>query len=102
MRYAVSQEHLAHYLDESTFRFNRRSSDGRGLLFYRLLQQAGLTLRWLPRGAKGVEVDRGPSSEVFDLTFTQLLPGGPLDRRDRVVEGLATKGPRAGGCIEQE
>jgi transposase-like protein len=37
---AVSHEHLDYYLDEFTFRFNRRSSRSRGKLFYRLLQQA--------------------------------------------------------------
>lgn len=37
---AVSLEHLDYYLDEYTFRFNRRSSGSRGLLFYRLMQQA--------------------------------------------------------------
>ena len=37
---AVSHEHLAYYLDEFTFRFNRRSSASRGMLFYRLAQQA--------------------------------------------------------------
>ena len=37
---AVSHEHLDYYLDEFTFRFNRRTSRARGLLFYRLLQQA--------------------------------------------------------------
>jgi transposase-like protein len=37
---AVSHEHLDYYLDEFTFRFNRRRSQARGLLFYRLLQQA--------------------------------------------------------------
>jgi hypothetical protein len=31
---------LDYYLDEFTFRFNRRKSDSRGLLFYRLLEQA--------------------------------------------------------------
>ena len=31
--------HLDEYLDEFTFRFNRRSSNSRGKLFYRLLQQ---------------------------------------------------------------
>ncbi len=36
----VSGEHLDYYLDEFTFRFNRRRSRSRGLLFYRLLQQA--------------------------------------------------------------
>lgn len=37
---AVSHEHLGYYLDEYTFRFNRRTSRYRGKLFYRLLQQA--------------------------------------------------------------
>ena len=36
----VSPEHLDYYLDEFTFRFNRRTSASRGKLFYRLLQQA--------------------------------------------------------------
>jgi hypothetical protein len=34
---------LAYYLDEFTFRFNPRTSPARGLLFYRLLQQAAGT-----------------------------------------------------------
>ncbi len=37
---AVSNEHLDYYLDEFTFRFNRRHSHHRGKLFYRLLQQS--------------------------------------------------------------
>jgi transposase-like protein len=36
----VSREHLDYYLDEFTFRFNRRTSRHRGMLFYRLLEQA--------------------------------------------------------------
>jgi len=40
---AVSAEHLPYYLDEFTFRFNRRRSKGRGKLFLRLLQQAAHT-----------------------------------------------------------
>jgi transposase-like protein len=36
---AVSHEHLDDYLDEFTFRFNRRTSTSRGKLFYRLTQQ---------------------------------------------------------------
>jgi len=32
--------HLHYYLDEYTFRFNRRTSRSRGKLFYRLIQQA--------------------------------------------------------------
>ena len=37
---AVRPEHLDYYLDEFTFRFNRRTSASRGKLFYRLMQQA--------------------------------------------------------------
>jgi len=37
---AVSREYLDYYLDEFTFRFNRRRSRSRGKLFFRLLQQA--------------------------------------------------------------
>jgi transposase-like protein len=37
---AVSGPHLDYYLDEFTFRFNRRTSRSRGKLFYRLVQQA--------------------------------------------------------------
>lgn len=37
---AVSPEHIDYYLDEFTFRFNRRTSRHRGKLFYRLLQNA--------------------------------------------------------------
>jgi transposase-like protein len=40
---SVQPEHLDAYLDEFVFRFNRRSSGSRGLLFYRLLQQAVMT-----------------------------------------------------------
>ena len=36
----VRPAHLDYYLDEFTFRFNRRTSGSGGMLFYRLLQQA--------------------------------------------------------------
>jgi transposase-like protein len=39
---AIGHEHLDYYLDEFTFRFNRRKSASRGKLFYRLVQQAVL------------------------------------------------------------
>jgi len=39
----VSHDQLDYYLDEFTFRFNRRRSRHRGLLFYRLLEQAVAT-----------------------------------------------------------
>jgi ISXO2 transposase-like protein/transposase-like zinc ribbon protein len=37
---AIRPSHLGYYLDEFTFRFNRRTSKARGLLFYRLMEQA--------------------------------------------------------------
>ncbi len=37
---AVTPTQLDYYLDEYTFRFNRRKSASRGMLFYRLVQQA--------------------------------------------------------------
>jgi transposase-like protein len=40
---AIQPEHLDAYLDEFVFRFNRRTSGSRGMLFYRLLQQAVVT-----------------------------------------------------------
>jgi len=40
---SVSGKHLDYYLDEYTFRFNRRKSRSRGMLFYRLVQQAVAT-----------------------------------------------------------
>lgn len=40
---AVRPTQLDYYLDEYTFRFNRRKSAARGKLFYRLVQQAVIT-----------------------------------------------------------
>ena len=40
---AVAPQHLSYYLDEFTFRFNRRKSKSRGKLFFRLLQQSAGT-----------------------------------------------------------
>ena len=57
--YRVEREHLQYYLDEFTFRFNRRRSKARGMLFYRLLQQSVNTdphpLADLIGGAEGPE-----------------------------------------------
>jgi len=37
---SLSEQHMEYYLDEYTFRFNRRTSASRGKLFYRLAEQA--------------------------------------------------------------
>ena len=36
----IQATHLGYYLDEFTFRFNRRTSKSRGMLFYRLLENS--------------------------------------------------------------
>jgi hypothetical protein len=62
---AVSHEQLDYYLDEFTFPLHRRRSRHRGLLFYRLLEQAvstsphpyrALTAEHVP--CQGNETDR--------------------------------------------
>jgi transposase-like protein len=72
---SVGPEHLDAYLNEFTFRFNRRGSRRRGLLFYRLLEQAILadpiTYRSLimnpqpgrPRPALPIRSPAAPASE---------------------------------------
>ena len=40
---SVAQGHLQSYLEELTFRFNRRTSRSRGLVFLRLLERAVIT-----------------------------------------------------------
>lgn len=56
---AVQPEQLDYYLDEFTFRFNRRDSRARGLLFYRLLHQAVRT----PPHPYG-EITSGPNKQL--------------------------------------
>lgn len=56
---AVQPTHLDYYLDEFTFRFNRRTSGSRGLLFYRLVNQAVHLQPVLVEGLKGGTA-RGP------------------------------------------
>ena len=40
---SVVPAHLQSYLEEFTFRFNRRTSNSRGLVFHRLMEQAVIT-----------------------------------------------------------
>jgi transposase-like protein len=61
----IGAQHVEAYLDEFIFRFNRRQSNARGLLFYRLLQNAVVvkkldydTIVWSRRGQAGKR--RGP------------------------------------------
>lgn len=62
---AVSHEHLDYYLDEFTFRFNRRTSRSRGKLFYRLVQQA-MQLAPIPYEAM-IKHARGQESGIHKI-----------------------------------
>jgi len=64
---SVRPQHLDYYLDEFTFRFNRRTSKSRGLLFYRLLQQAVV-----------LEPVRGKD----------LVGGRPLENAETTTDGI--------------
>lgn len=56
---ATSPFQLDWYLDEFTFRFNRRTSTHRGLLFYRLLEEAVVTPPLPYRRVVGAAADQG-------------------------------------------
>ena len=55
----VRPEHLDYYLDECTFRFNRRKSASRGKLFYRLVQEA-VAVEPVPYQTLIEHISRGP------------------------------------------
>ncbi len=52
----VKPAHLGAYLDEFAFRFNRRRSKSRGMLFYRLLEQS---VQAPPRTYRSLVADPG-------------------------------------------
>jgi len=66
---AISSAHLDYYLDEFTFRFNRRTSRFRGKLFFRLLQQAVYTEPVpFPKMIKGVRGRKRIQSQHIGVT----------------------------------
>jgi transposase-like protein len=61
---ACTKEHLQSYLEEFTFRFNRRTSHSRGQLFRRLLEQAVATPPVTQEGIhQGYDWDTGKQKE---------------------------------------
>lgn len=66
----VQQSHLNYYLDEYTFRFNRRTSASRGKLFYRLVQQAILT----PAAAGPDIAGTAPTPDAFSVELWKEPP----------------------------
>jgi hypothetical protein len=72
---AVTPEHLDYYLDEFTFRFNRRRSANRGKLFYRLAQQA-------------VAIDPLPYKSMVKCYATAATDEGPDQNRPTLNKSL--------------
>jgi len=62
---AIAPRQLDYYLDEFTFRFNRRTSRKRGMLFYRLAQQAVATA---PAAYKGLL--KTPAADPSDVELS--------------------------------
>ncbi len=79
----VTPAHLQAYLDEFAFRFNRRRSRARGMLFYRLLEQA---VQAPPRTYRSLVVDSGSGRRDLSPPPSDKrvrppsLAGDPLDR----------------------
>lgn len=80
---AVTPAHLQAYLDEFAFRFNRRRSRSRGMLFYRLLEQA---VQAPPRTYRSLVADAGAGRRELQApgpgkrVRPPSLAGQPLDR----------------------
>src|SRR5260370_7226040 len=84
----VQHQHLDYYLDEFAFRFNRRHSKARGLLFHRLAQQAVAVdpppyppILGTKGPAKPPEVSKGNTPFLvilLPLLFTSSAPFAPL------------------------
>ena len=72
--YRVEREHLQYYLDEFAFRFNRRTSRARGLLFYRLLQQSVNTDPHPLADLIGGITVKLPDEELDEQTTLEPLP----------------------------
>jgi hypothetical protein len=79
----VKSGHMQAYLDEFAFRFNRRRSRARGMLFYRLLEQA---VQAPPRTYRSLVVDPGsarrnpPPPPPTKRVRPASLDGDPVDR----------------------
>ena len=77
---AVEGDHLQAYLDEFAFRFNRRKSEFRGLLFRRLLEQA---VQAGPVTYQSLVVNPAPKSKP------PLPPGGSRPRATPITSTVA-------------
>ncbi len=79
---AVAHQHLPYYLDEFTFRFNRRKSRSRGKLFFRLMQQPPATYDTrLPGSPLKVLATLDPDRLRHDGSFRNRFPGKGVGHR---------------------
>ena len=69
---AVDPRHVDYYLDEFTFRFNRRTSRSRGLLFYRLITQSAMAP---PATYANIRDNKHPSGTAAGRIRTVELSG---------------------------
>ena len=95
---AIDADHLDYYLDEFTFRFNRRRSQARGLLFFRLLQQAvqhePVPYRAAARFLRVIENERW-ILEQFLVYFREIQDAGEFENwKGPPYDHFATKYPQ--------
>jgi transposase-like protein len=83
---SVEPAHLQSYLNEFTFRFNRRRSRSRGMVFYRVLELAvghapvryrDLVVHPQPKAVRPVPPARGGHPPSLDLAHERRDPGEP-------------------------
>jgi len=90
----VDAEHMQSYLEEFCFRFNRRHSRARGLLFYRLLQYAvvaqPLAYRQLVANPQPLTY-RQLVANPQPLTYRQLV----ANPQPKAIKPPGVKGPRS-------
>jgi ISXO2-like transposase domain/Sigma-70 region 2 len=79
---SVDEAHLQSYLDEFVFRFNRRRSRSRGLVFYRVLELAVGHARWLPQH-RGRQAATQDPADPASHARTSTEPGAPASGAPR-------------------
>lgn len=65
---AIDPKHIDGYLDEFVFRFNRRTSRSRGMLFYRLIQQSVVAPPATYADIRDRNYPKSTSTEIVELS----------------------------------
>ena len=89
---AVSHKHLDYYLDEFTFRFNRRKSKSRGKLFYRARPAGG------GRGSRDLQDDCSPGYRTQENPKTTRYWGYLSQPDTHLFVFLCTSITSSSGC----